>query len=115
MTTIAENLVKCSRCIAKPAFDAAQRRSREIERNKIAPHVRRLTSAYTSRILNQKDFPDDIVGLDMRDIAKLEIQRILSKPQELIGEFREESDYETAITHIEKDNANNASIQLRHL
>ena len=24
MTTIAENLVKCSRCIAKPAFDAAQ-------------------------------------------------------------------------------------------
>jgi hypothetical protein len=70
---------------------------------------------YTSRILNQKYFLDDIVGLDMRDIAKLEIQRILSKPQELIGEFREESDYETAITHIEKDNANNASIQLRRL
>ena len=115
MTTIAENLVKCSRCIAKPALDAAQRRSREIEQNKIAPHVRRLTSAYTSRIPNQKDFPDDIVGLDMRDIAKLEIQRILSKPQELTGEFREESDYETAITHIEKDNANNASIQLRRL
>jgi hypothetical protein len=51
----------------------------------------------------------------MRDIAKLEIQRILSKPQELTGEFREESDYETAITHIEKDNANNASIQLQRL
>ena len=115
MTTIAENLVKCSRCIAKPAFDAAQQRSREIERNKIAPHVRRLTSAYTSRILRQKDFPDDIARLDMRDIAQLEIQRILSEPQELTGELREESDYETAIKHIEKDNADNASIGLRRL
>jgi hypothetical protein len=45
----------------------------------------------------------------------MEMQRLLSKPKELIGEFREESDYETAIKHIKKENADNARIRLRCL
>jgi len=48
MTSIAENWVECNRCIAKPAFDAAQERSQEVERNKIGLHARRLTSEYVS-------------------------------------------------------------------
>jgi len=43
------------------------------------------------------------------------MQRLLSKPEELTGEFREESDYETAIKHIEKENADDARTRLRRL
>jgi hypothetical protein len=43
------------------------------------------------------------------------MQRPLAEPEELTGEFTEESDYETAIKHIEKENANDARIQLRRL
>jgi hypothetical protein len=43
------------------------------------------------------------------------MQRLLFKPKDLTGEFREESDYETTIKHIKKENANDARIQLRRL
>ena len=39
------------------------------------------------------------------------MQKLLSDPEELTGEFREESDYNTAIKHIEKGNADDARIQ----
>ena len=55
MTGIAENLVKCSRRIARPAVDIAQE-SREVEQNKFGPHGRRLTSEHGCRALKQKDY-----------------------------------------------------------
>lgn len=45
----------------------------------------------------------------------MEMQKLLADPKELTGEFREESDYDTAIKHIEKGNADDARIRLRHL
>lgn len=36
MTSIAENLVKCNRYIAKPAFDATQELSQEVKGTRIA-------------------------------------------------------------------------------
>jgi hypothetical protein len=45
----------------------------------------------------------------------MEMKRLLSEPKEFTGEFREERDYETAIKHIKKENADDARIQLRHL
>jgi hypothetical protein len=45
--------------------------------------------------------------------SKVRNLRILSEPQELIGKFREEGDFETAIKHIEKDNADNAKKELQ--
>jgi len=115
MTGITENWAKCSRCIVRPAFNAVEERSREVERNKIRPHARPLTSEYPSRILNQKDYSDNIAHLDIRDLVEKEIQRLLAEPEELTDEFREESDFETAIKHIEKENADDARIRLRHL
>jgi hypothetical protein len=38
ITSIIENLVKCSRCIA-PAVDITQENSRAVKRNKIKPHA----------------------------------------------------------------------------
>ena len=45
----------------------------------------------------------------------MEMQRLLSEPDELIGDFKEDSDYENALKHIEKDNADDARIRLRRL
>jgi hypothetical protein len=115
MTSITENWVKCSRCIVRPVFHAAEERSREVERNKTRPHARRLTSEYASRTLNQKDCLDNISHLDIRDLAEKEMQRLLAEPEELTGEFRDESDYETTIKHIEKESADDARIRLRRL
>jgi hypothetical protein len=49
-----------------------------------------------------------IACLDVRELLGIELQDLLSEPAEIIGEFSEESDYENAIKHIEKDNANDA-------
>lgn len=45
----------------------------------------------------------------------MEMQKLLSEPEELTSEFREESDYDTAIKHIEKGNADDGRIRLRRL
>jgi hypothetical protein len=61
-------------------------------------------------ILNQKEFSDNIARLGVRVLAEMEISRLLSEPKELTVEFREESDYKTAIKLIEKENANDTWI-----
>jgi hypothetical protein len=115
MTSITENWVKCNRCIAKPAFDAAQERSREAEGNKFGLYIRRLTSETVPRLQNQKACPEEIARRDIRELAEMEMQKLLSEPEELTGEFREESDYDTAIKHIEKGNADDTRTRLRRL
>jgi hypothetical protein len=45
----------------------------------------------------------------------MEMQKLLSEPEELTGEFRDESDFETVIKHIEKEIADNANVQLRRM
>jgi hypothetical protein len=115
MTSIAENLVKCNRSIAKPAFDAAQERSGEVKGDHNRMQDRRLTSAYPSRRPNGKDFVNDVPCLNPRDLVEMEMQRLLSEPKELTGDFREESDYETAVKHIKKEHADHARTRLRGL
>jgi hypothetical protein len=115
MTSIANNWVECNRCIAKPAFDAAQKRSREVESNKFGLHVRKLTSEYVPRLQNQKEYTDEISHLGIRELVEIEVQKLLSDPRELTSEFKEESDYDAAINHIEKGNADNIRFWLRHL
>lgn len=115
MTSIAENQVKCNRYIAKPAFDAAQERSQEAKGNKIGLYSPRLTSEYVPRQRHEKASLEDIARLDIRELAEVEMQKLLSEPEELTGEFRKESDYETAIKNIEKENADGERTQLRRL
>jgi CYTH domain-containing protein len=69
-------------------LDAAEENSREVERNRIRPHAQRLTLEYASRTLNRKEYSDNITRLDIRDLAEMEMQRLLSEPEELIGEFQ---------------------------
>ena len=45
----------------------------------------------------------------------MEMQKLLSEPEELTGEFRKESDYDIAIKYIEKENADDERIRLRCL
>lgn len=59
---------------------------------------------------NQKASLKEIACLDIKELAEIEIQKLLSEPEELTSEFREESDYETAIKHIEKGNADDKRI-----
>ena len=48
-----------------------------------------------------------IVCLDMRKLLGIELEDLLSEPVKLIGEFSKEGEYEIAIKHIKKENANN--------
>jgi hypothetical protein len=45
----------------------------------------------------KKTIENTIANLDMRELIERELQETISKPTELIGEFREESDYESVI------------------
>jgi hypothetical protein len=56
-----------------------------------------------------------IICLDVRELSGIELQDLVSEPVELISEFSEESEYDTAIKHIEKENADNTRSRLRHL
>ena len=62
------------------------------------------------RLQNQKASLEEITRLNIRELAEMEMQKLLSKPEELTSEFREESDYKTAIKHIEKGNADGERI-----
>jgi hypothetical protein len=53
--------------------------------------------------------------LDVKEPAEKEFQDTISKPTELTGEFREESDYENVIKQIEIEKAKDARTQQRHL
>ncbi|KFY85061.1 hypothetical protein V500_08742 [Pseudogymnoascus sp. VKM F-4518 (FW-2643)] len=115
MTGIAENVVKYTRCMAKPVPNAGQDPSRAVGRNKFSSHGRRLTTGCALQTSHQTHHSDDISQRGKRDLVEMEMQRLLSKPDELIGDFKEDIDYETALKHIEKDNADDAKIQLRRL
>jgi hypothetical protein len=56
-----------------------------------------------------------VACLDVRELLRMELQDLLSKPKELMGEFSKESDYETAIKHTKRENANNTRTRLRRL
>jgi hypothetical protein len=121
MTSIIENLVKHNHRIAKPAWDVVQERSREVEWNKVGPYLRtesnyRLPNQFRKTLSNgERRHEEEIARLDMRELAERELQKLLSEPTELIGEFREESDYENAIKHVEKENADDTRTRLRRL
>jgi hypothetical protein len=68
-----------------------------------------------SRQPNQKVSAGDIARLNIRELAEMELQQLLSEPEELTSEFIEASDYDAAIKHIEKGNADDARMQLRRL
>lgn len=65
--------------------------------------------------MKQEKYLGDTTCLAIRNLAEKEMQRLLSEPEEFTREFKEEGDYETAIKHIEKENANNTSARLRRL
>jgi hypothetical protein len=42
----------------------------------------------------------------MRELLSIELQDLLSKLVKLMGEFRDENDYDNTMKHIKKENAN---------
>ena len=116
MTSVTENWARCNRLIAKPALDVAQERLREDEQNSLKRIGDRwqMNMAHEDRVKSQR-LKYAIACLDMRELLGIELQDLLSEPAELIGGFNEESDYETTIKHIEKDNADDAKTRLRRL
>jgi hypothetical protein len=45
----------------------------------------------------RKTMENAIAHLDVRELVEMELQNDISKPTKLIGEFKEESDYENII------------------
>ncbi|KAN0117099.1 hypothetical protein V8E51_003076 [Hyaloscypha variabilis] len=116
MTSVIENWAKCNRLIAKAALAITQERLREVERNSLKRIGGRcqMNVTHEDRVKSQR-LKHTVACLDVRELLGIELQDLLSEPAELIGEFSEESDYENAIKHIEKDNADDAKTRLRRL
>jgi len=116
MTSVTENWTKCNHLIAKPALDIAQERLREVERNSLKRIGDRcqMNMTHEERVKSQR-LKHAIACLDVGELLGIELRDLLSEPAELIGGFNEESDYETTIKHIEKDNADDAKTRLRRL
>jgi hypothetical protein len=118
MTGITENVVKYTYCIAKlelELLDTGQEQSRALGRNKTASHGRRLMTGYILQCQNQSQHSHGIFWRGKRDWVEIELQRLLSEPDELIGDFQEDSDYETVLKQIEKENADDIRNRLRQL
>lgn len=58
-----------------------------------------------------KDTEKAIVCLNIRVLADRDLKDILSKPTELIGEFKEEDEFENLIRAVDKENASSTKKQ----
>jgi hypothetical protein len=103
--------------IAKPALETAQERLAEVERDSLSRTMGDLCHMIMTR--GDRPKPDHlrrtIACLDRRELMDIELRDILSEPQELMGEFNDEKDYDNAIKHIEKENADDTRTQIRRL
>jgi len=63
----------------------------------------------------RKTTENAIARLDMRELAKRELQDAMSKPTKLTSKFREESDYKNVIKQIKKEYANDTRNRQRSL
>jgi hypothetical protein len=56
-----------------------------------------------------------IACVDVRELSGIELRDLLSELVELMGEFRDKSDYENVMKHIEKEKADDTRTRLRPL
>jgi hypothetical protein len=117
MTSVTENWAKCNRLIAKPALEVAQESLRKVKQNKLqgSPADRDQMKKAREERARSEHLKHAVACCDVRELSRMAMQDLLSKPAELMGEFRTESDYEDVIKHIEKENANDTRTQLRRL
>jgi hypothetical protein len=106
MTSITENWAKCNRLIAKPVLEVVQERLQEVEQNSLnCINKNRCQRNMTCEDRNKSEcLKHAIVYLDVRELSGIELQDLLSKPVELIGEFSKETEYDIVMKHIEKEN-----------
>jgi hypothetical protein len=103
--------------IARPASEAVQERLAEVEqdvssRSKGGPY--QLSTTRGDR--TKSDYLKHTIACrDRRELSEIELRDILSEPLELVGDFDDESDYENAIKHIEKEKANDTRTQLHRM
>jgi len=129
ITSITTNCVKYSRNLSKPALDAKKERLQEYKRNTlehIAKDRQQMNITLPARLtseLNHQQYADRlkkatqhaIMRLDLKELAKIELKDTISKPSELTGEFKDESNYKKVIKQLEKDRANSTKTQQRSL
>ncbi|KAG9242209.1 hypothetical protein BJ878DRAFT_184464 [Calycina marina] len=123
------NCVKFNRQTAKPTLNIEEERLRNYERQdleRIAEDRQQMNMALPARIASEthlrqyanrlkKTTEITIARLDIRNLAEKELLDAISEPTELTGEFREESDYTSVISHIEKGIANDTRTRQRNL
>jgi hypothetical protein len=129
LTSISMNCVRHYRQTARPTLDIEQERLRNYEKHeleRIAVDRQQMNMALPARIaseINLQQYAErlkkttkyTIARLDIKDLAEKELLGTISEPTELTGEFREESDYTSAIKHIEKGIANDTRTRQRSL
>ena len=110
MTCITVYCVKCYCRIARPVLDTEQETLRESQQRRLE---------YSTEEQYQMNLRKSIKGttayLNLRELVEREFQNIFSEPKELVGEFREETDFENAIKQVEKEYADNIKSWRRQL
>ena len=117
MSSVTEDWAKCNRLIAKPALEVAQESLGKVDQNKLhgIPADRDQVKKARAERAKSERLKHAVACCDVRELSKIAMQDLLSEPAELMGEFSKESDYENAMKHIEKENANDTRTQLRRL
>lgn len=129
LTSISMNCVRQNRQRVTPTLDIEQERLRNYKRHeleRIAEDRQQINITLPARIASEinlqqytkrlkKTTEYTIARLDIKDLTEKELLDTISEPTKLTGEFREESDYTSAIKQIEKGIANDTRTRQRSL
>lgn len=118
ITCIVENWARCNRLITRQALEVAQERLSEVAQDalsssRIVPFQKSITRG--AERAKSDHLRHTIACCDRRELSEIELRNIIAEPLELIGEFHEESDYESAIKRIEREAADGTITHLRHI
>ena len=125
ITGIGMKCVDSNLKILASALEIEKERLREYERNKLSQIKQdriQMNIFFAERTEKEKEYQEEeerlpkdtekaIACLNMRVLADRDLKDILSEPTELIGEFKEEDEFENLIRAVDKENAGSAKKQ----
>ena len=122
ITSIGMNCVKSNFAILASSLEIEKQRLQECQRNRLhqikkdRQQMNMLSAARSKREEEYREEEERLVEetekaiacLSMRDFADRDLKDVLSEPTELMGEFKEEDEFEELIRQVDRENAHDA-------
>ncbi|PVH67948.1 hypothetical protein DL98DRAFT_599954 [Cadophora sp. DSE1049] len=122
ITSIGMNCVDSNFAILASALEIEKQRLRECERNRLHQIERdrkQMNMLFAARSKREEEYREEqerlvketekaIACLSMRDFADRDLKDVLSEPAELMGDFKEEDEFEKLIREVDRENAYDA-------